>query len=124
METARTLRGNLRYVKQLTGAGWTGLWSAATEFQGPVFSPPLQHAAWAPMAAGAALGMMGARYSQLRAKKNTVALGGVVGTALGLVAVVAWASRRVTRAAARKAIRRINDVRDARWLELNPIDYA
>jgi hypothetical protein len=37
---------------------------------------------------------------------------------------VAWASRRVTGSAAKRAIGGVNNVRDARWLERHPIDYA
>jgi hypothetical protein len=37
---------------------------------------------------------------------------------------LAWASRGYTGSAARGAIKKINVVRDARWLEKNPINYA
>jgi hypothetical protein len=51
-------------------------------------------------------------------------MGGLVGSALGFGGGVAWASRGFTGTAARHAIRGVNNVRDARWLERNPIDYA
>jgi hypothetical protein len=53
-----------------------------------------------------------------------VAAGGLVGSAVGFGAAMAWISRGATRAVARTTIQKVNKVRDARWLELNPINYA
>jgi hypothetical protein len=35
-----------------------------------------------------------------------------------------WQSRHFTRSAAQGAMKQVNAVRDARWLEKNPIAYA
>jgi hypothetical protein len=52
------------------------------------------------------------------------ALGGVVGGALGAGIGAAWGSRDFMRKVARGAIKDVNAVRDAHWLEKNPITYA
>src|SRR3954449_7345824 len=124
MDADRTLHSDLAYLKELASAGWTGFASTCQETKVPVFSPPLKRAAWGPVAAGATLGVIGARYATTARRRSTLALGGAVGTAVGFAAAAAWASRHLTRAAARNAARRINGVRDAHWLDLNPIDYA
>jgi hypothetical protein len=124
MDSDRTLHSELTYWKELASAGWTGFASTCRETKAPVFSPPLGRAAWAPIAAGATLGLLGARYANHPRKKSNLALGSAVGTAVGFAAAAVWGSRHLTKAAARNAARRINGVRDAHWLELNPIDYA
>jgi hypothetical protein len=124
MEGSRKSHSSFSYVRQLADAGWKGVSSTLQHVDGPFFSPPLKHAAWTPMAAGAALGVLGVRYARNARSKSDVAIGGAAGTAVGFIAAAIWASRHVTRAAARSAARRINAVRDAHWLELNPIDYA
>ncbi len=80
---------------------------------------------WQGVFAGAALGALSAGLQRRDARRSrAAAVGCVVGSALGLSAVMAWRSRELTRSAARKAVRGINTVRDAHWLEKNPIAYA
>jgi hypothetical protein len=49
---------------------------------------------------------------------------GLLGGAVGFSARVVWQNRRLVASTARGAWRRIDKVRDERWLEKHPIDYA
>jgi hypothetical protein len=124
METVRSLESDLAYLKQLVGAGLNGIGSARHELDGNMFTSPLQAVVWTPTAIGATIGMLGTRLIANRKSLSSVAIGGLVGSVLGVGAALAWSSRRFTGLAARKAVRHVNAARDAHWLETNPIDYA
>jgi len=114
----------MAYFKNLIGAGRDGITSARNEMHGDVFTPALKDAAWTPAALGAAIGVLSACFGKERRSFTRAAIGGLVGSVLGFGGGVAWASRRFTGIAARRAVRGVNSVRDARWLERHPIDYA
>ena len=59
-----------------------------------------------------------------RRSASSVVIGGLLGSVVGWGAGVAWKSRHFAGAATTKAMRSIHAVRDAHWLEQNPIDYA
>jgi hypothetical protein len=122
METS--FRSGFAYARQLAGAGREAARSALDEVERPFFSPPFQEVAWLPVAAGATIGLLGIRCTKNAKKTSNLVIGAAIGSTIGLGAAVAWATRHVTKAAARKVARRINEVRDSHWLELNPIDYA
>jgi hypothetical protein len=113
----------VRYIGTLIGAGWEGLTSARRDFGGRVFTPPLKKAVWAPAVIGAVAGAFVTRMGGKR-KLPGLALGGLVGGAVGSGASAAWASRAFTGCAGRRAVEFVNVARDARWLETHPIDYA
>ncbi len=117
-----SLKSDITYFGKLLGAGWDGVTSARKADDRSAASA-WTAAVWTPAAIGAAVGIVGASFRNRRSGYR-VALGGLIGSVLGLGSGVAWASRDVTEAAARNAVRRINTVRDARWLEKNPIAYA
>jgi hypothetical protein len=121
MNVPHTLTSDVRYGISLVQAGMDGVISArkATDIP-PVLSSPV----WALTAIGAVVGASTASLSRNRKSGYGVAVGGLVGSVLGLGCGLAWASRAFTGALARGATRKINTVRDARWLEMNPIDYA
>lgn len=79
---------------------------------------------WPATTVGAAVGASMASLSKRRRSGYGVAAAGLIGGALGLGCSLAWASRDFTGALARGAVDKITIVRDARWLEKNPIDYA
>ena len=79
---------------------------------------------WAPAALGAAVGACSLSLNPKRRTGYHLAMGSLVGSALGLGCAAAWASRRFTGELARGVLRDINTARDARWLERNPITYA
>ena len=98
---SNSLGSNLKHLRQLAGAG----------------SVP----AWAPVAIGAVMGLLGATVTGRRKTVSRTAMGGLIGSVVGFSAGLAWTSGRP---AARAAARRVNAVRDARWLAMNPINYA
>ena len=124
MESVRTLKSDITYIKQLAGAGWDGIASARRELDGDVFTSPLQTVVWTPAAVCATIGMLSPRLIGNRKSASSVAMGGLIGSVLGLGAALVWSSRRFTGPAARRAVRHVNAARDAHWLESNPITYA
>jgi hypothetical protein len=118
------MEADLGYLKQLIGAGWEGVASAPGETGSSLLAPSRKAGPWTTAAAGAALGILGARLIARRKNASTLAMGGMTGSIVGFGAAMAWASRSVVRVAARNAIRRVNAERDAHWLAMNPIDYA
>jgi hypothetical protein len=112
--TTRSLNSDLTYVRDLIGAGWKGAVAArpSVRSQAGLFV--------APAVLGAGLGALGALIKKDRRTIMKCASIGLIGAAVGLSAGAAWASR----GSARAALRNVNTVRDAHWLEKNPIAYA
>ena len=123
MTSSSLLASDIAYFRNLIKAGLNGITSARNERSG-VFTPRWKAAAWTPALVGAAIGALSTCFDKERRSVPRAALGGLVGSALGFGGGVAWASRGFTGTAARHAIRGVNNVRDARWLERNPINYA
>jgi hypothetical protein len=121
---AAFVKAEVNYAAALVEAGLDGI-AAAWKKRELKFPPAISPAIWAPAAAGTAAGILGAclRVDRQRPASRMAAFG-LAGSAFGLGLGLAWISRDFTRGAARGAIRKINDVRDARWLERNPIAYA
>jgi hypothetical protein len=106
MQTS-SLGSNLTYLRQLAGAGLEGSVSV-----------------WRPVAIGVVIGLLGATMTGRRKTASRTAMGGLVGSVVGLSAALAWTSGGSLGPAAQAAARRVNAVRDARWLAMNPITYA
>ena len=123
MTSSSLLASDIAYFRNLVRAGLNGITSARNERSG-VFTPRWKAAAWTPALVGAAVGALSTCFDKDRRSVQRAAMGGLVGSALGFGGGVAWASRGFTGTAARHAIRSVNHVRDARWLERNPINYA
>jgi hypothetical protein len=123
MKLPRLLQSDVTYVRDLVGAGWAGIGSARKESGERVITPAFKRTVWAPIAIGTALGVLAACSKRGRKTRHAI-LGGLAGSVVGFGGSVAWAARGVTGAAARGAVTRVNTVRDARWLEKNPIAYA
>jgi hypothetical protein len=123
--TAVALKSEIDYAADLIGAGVEGIVSAWKASGDRGFASPRKPAIMASTVAGAALGVLGA---WLGGRRRTIgyraAMCGLAGTALGLGVGMAWESRDFTRGATRGAMRKVNAVRDARWLAANPIAYA
>lgn len=116
MKTLQSFTSDVSYLVHLIQAGWEGVTSAPR--------PADTRAVWATTAIGAAIGAWSASRQRSRGSGYNLAMSGLIGGAFGFGCGMAWASRSVTGTAARSAIREINTVRDMRWLEKNPIDYA
>ena len=124
MRSSPSLKSDIIYIGYLTRAVLEGITSAPEVTACRAFTPVLTAAVWTPMAIGAAIGVWSARLSRKNRPAYWVAVGGLLGSALGFSASIAWTSRDFTGAVARSTIQKVNSVRDARWLEKNPIDYA
>jgi len=113
--------GTFSYLKELTSAGFNGAASGRV-------SPDRPPTSWvvlsAPAALGAALGAFRNQRFGKHKSSSSIALGGLVGGIVGCGAAVAWASRGRIGSAVRGAARSVQTVRDAHWLEANPINYA
>jgi len=124
MDRAHSVASEFGYLGRLMGAGLDGIASARREARGSVFVPPLRKVVWMPAAIGAAVGALTAGADQKRRSASRLTTGALVGTAVGFGAGLVWASRHFTGRAAGMAARNVSALRDAHWLERNPIDYA
>jgi len=120
--TGVSLKSELTYVRNLVEAGWNGARSARRKADGTGRTPA--RALLAPAAIAAGIGALSTSFGKGRRSGKSLIVAGCIGSAVGLSAGVAWASRGSAGPAARGAIREINAVRDARWLEKHPIAYA
>lgn len=124
MTTSPSLKSDFTYVRCLAKAVLDGVTSTPKGTATQIFTPVLSGTVWTSTAIGAAIGLLSASLSGKHRSGCGVVMGGVVGSALGFGAGVAWASRDFTGAVTRSTIEKINSVRDARWLEKNPIAFA
>ena len=124
MRTPQWLESDITYARKLAEAGVNGVTSVWNEPGDRAFAPVLRNSVLVTTVIGGMIGALSALLGGRRRSGYGTALGGLVGSAIGFGGGVAWASRDFTGAAARSAIRKVNTVRDARWLEKNPIDYA
>ena len=120
------LKSNLDYGKSLVDSGVEGARSAGTTMlNGECLGSVLSHSAhksWPSAVVGAGLGILCGLAG--RRKTSAVFACGLLGGAAGFGAGLAWETRRLTESMARGAMKQMNGVRDAHWLERNPIDYA
>jgi hypothetical protein len=77
-----------------------------------------------PAALGACIGVLAAYPGNRHKSIGRVLAFGLVGSAIGMIAGVAWENRSLVTSAAGEAARNIGRVRDEHWLEEHPIDYA
>ena len=115
---------NLTYVRKLVEAGLEGLVSAGEGTRGRAFGATLTPAVWAPTAVGAAIGTLSAFAGRDRKSGTGIVARALVGSIFGFSGGMAFASRGVIRTAARSSARKVNAIRDERWLAKNPIAYA
>jgi uncharacterized membrane protein YfcA len=120
MKPAHPIKPGVYYIVDLIHAGMDG---AVTAEKTTVVPQDLVRSVLTIAAVGAAVGAATATLNNRRARYE-LAMKSLIGGAVGLGCGVAWASRKYAGAMARGAIRKMNLVRDARWLEKNPINYA
>ena len=124
MRTPRWLESDVTYVRHLAEAGVNGVTAV---WNGPgdrAFAPAVRNSVWVTTAIGGTVGALSALLVRRRRSGYGPAWGGLVGSAIGFGGGVAWASRDFTGAIGRSVLQKVNGVRDARWLEKNPINYA
>lgn len=121
-------KSNINYGRDLVEAGWEGARAGQSEtLDGKSACDILSTSTRSSLIAagiGLGIGVAGAALcSERRSTSRTTAFG-VVGGLIGFAAGMIWGTRHLAGGMARNARRNIDAVRDARWLERNPIDYA
>jgi hypothetical protein len=123
MRILPTLKSEAVYARDIVKAGLDAASSVRKTPPGDSLARVSQ-SALLPAALGAAVGILGVYLGRKGRAGNAAVLGGLVGCALGFSGGVAWGTRARTGAAARGAMLNVQAVRDAHWLEKNPIAYA
>lgn len=125
MRILPTLKSEAVYAREIVKAGFDA--ATSTRKTPGENSPSLarvSQGALAPAALGAAVAILGVYLARKGRSGNAAVVGGLVGCALGFTGGVAWGTRARTRVAARNALHNVQAVRDAHWLEKNPVAYA
>jgi hypothetical protein len=121
--TTRWLRTDLTYVRHLAEAGVDGITSVWNKPPAGTLAPD-GGKVWLATALGGLVGGLSVLLTRNRNSRHGTAFGVLVGSATGFGGSVAWSSRTLGEAIRRSVVRKVNAVRDQRWLEKNPIDYA
>lgn len=121
-------KSNLEYGRKVLDSGLEGAHTGREAFlHGRPLTPFLHESvssAWKPAVVGACVGVLAGYPGNGHKSTSRMFALGIVGAAFGFVAGVGWGSRGLTVSVARGALRNIEKVRDAHWLEIHPIDYA
>ena len=126
MGISQSWKSDVRYASHLVGAGLSAAASVRKGTAEQALMPTLGRAvrsAWVPALVGVAVGALSVCLRRDRKCGNAV-LGGLIGGALGFSGGFACGSRDLSGTIARDAVQKVNAVRDAHWLEKNPIAYA
>lgn len=75
-------------------------------------------------AIGAGVGVLCSYLGNKRKLSGESVAFGVLGGVAGLLVGLGWSTRHLTKGAATGAMKHMSNVRDERWLERHPIDYA
>ena len=121
MRISESLQSEMKYSRRLIGAVRAGQSSRALREE----LARSARGAWAPVVAGAAVGLLAAYFGGGTKKSGRgVVVGALAGGALGFGGAIAWSSRDTTSKLLRKASKNVSAVRDEHWLEKHPIAYA
>ena len=127
MKFPASLKSEIDYSRKLFEAGLNAVTTVRDGAPRQTLASELARAvrsAWVPAAVGVAVGALGLCLGRKSKSGRDALTGGLVGGALGFASGVVWGSREVTAGVARQAARNLGTVRDAHWLERNPITYA
>ena len=117
------LKSEVIYARDIIKAGLDAASSAGKDEAQPTFARVSQSALM-PAALGVAAGALGVYLGRKDRNATTALLGGLIGGAVGFTGGVAWGTRERTRTAVQNAAQNVQAVRDAHWLEKNPVAYA
>ena len=128
MSIKDAVKENLAYSKELIEAGIDGANSARKEVLEAEETTDLVATAaqesWQPATIGVLAGAICGVLADDRKPVRGVIAGGLLGAVLGFAGSFAWKTRPITSAMARKAGKRITQVRDGHWLTKHPINYG
>ncbi len=123
MKSLQWVGSDVTYLRHLLEAGVDGVTAVWNGPGGWSFASAARHSVWV-TAMGGTVGGLSTLLVRRRRSGNGTALGVLVGSAIGFGSGVAWASRGFTGSMGRSVLQKVNAVRDQRWLEKNPINYA
>ncbi len=119
---------HFRYGRSLVKSGVSGLRSGReSHLKGQPLSAALSESARASLrlaTLGACAGLMRLCTSDRRGRVPKTVAWSVIGSAIGFCAGFAWKTRELTASMGRSSLKQMGVVRDERWLERHPIDYA
>ena len=127
MKIPAFLKSEITYSRKLFEAGLNAATTVRDGAPNQTLAPEFARAArgaWVPAAIGATAGILGICLARKSRPGRDALVGGLLGGILGFGGGVAWGSRQATATIARRAARNLGTVRDAHWLEKNPITYA
>ena len=128
MSIKDTGKENLAYSRELLEAGIDGANTARKEVLEAEETTDLVTSAaqesWQSATIGVLAGAICGVLADDRKPIRGVIAGGLLGAVLGFAGSFAWKTRPLTSAMARKAGKRITQVRDGHWLSKNPINYG
>jgi hypothetical protein len=123
-----TVKENIAYSKELLEAGFDGANSARKEVLTAEATADLvadaAQESWPSATIGLLAGAICGVLADDRRPVRGVVAGGLFGALLGFASGFVWKTRPLTSAMARKAGKRINEVRDGHWLSKHPINYG
>jgi hypothetical protein len=128
MNIKDTVKENFAYSKELLEAGLDGANTARREMltaedASDLITDAVQES-WQPAAIGVLVGAICGVLADDRRPLRGVLAGGLFGAVSGFTGGFAWKTRVLTSAMARKAGKRINQVRDGHWLSKHPVNYG
>ncbi len=132
MSLQKWIESNFDFARKLAGSGIEGAGFGRKEFlAGESVGPFLTEAArqaLGPAAVGVGIGTLASRLAgrdsiSRKSSGRTLAFG-LIGGALGFAAGLIWNTQGLAAHVARRSIENTRVVRDERWIERHPINYA
>jgi hypothetical protein len=129
MTFGRWIKSNFDYGRTLVTSGWEGARATGKmTIEGVPAAVVLIRSARTscmPALVGAYIGALGAALGNRRKRAyGIITLSTTLGAVIGFTTGMAWGTRHLTGGMVQGARKKIDAVRDAHWLEKNPIDYA
>lgn len=127
MRMPASLKSEISYSRRLLEAGLDAAVAVRDGAPNQTLAPELVGAvrsACVPAVIGAAVGVLTLRLARKGRSGRAALLGGLVGAAIGFGGGFGFGLREITALVAECAAKNIGVVRDARWIEKNPINYA
>jgi len=128
MQLSEWSKSEVEYGRRVFNSGLDGVRSGREAFlNGRPLTPFFRESclkALKPAALGACIGLLASCPRDRSRGTSRLMLSGLLGGLVGFAAGIVWESRFLTRNAADGALRGIQKVRDERWLQKHPIDYA
>src|SRR5690349_10929199 len=118
MRIPSLLQSEVEYARDIVRAG------LETPPSTPFHLANVSQSALAPAALGVAIGVLSVFMGQKGRSTSSAVVSGLLGGALGFAGGVAWGTRDQARRYYQHAAHNVQSVRDAHWLEKNPVAYA